>query len=45
MNFLLDENVPRDACKLLREKGHQCRTIADYNLADDYSCENHIYMH
>jgi hypothetical protein len=29
LNFLLDENVLRDACKLLREKGHHCRTMAE----------------
>ncbi len=29
MKFVLDENVPREICKLLRERGHQCNTLVE----------------
>ncbi len=27
MNFVLDENVPRALCSILKQEGHQCTTL------------------
>jgi hypothetical protein len=41
VRFKLDENLPREACDLFREAGHNALTVPDQGLTGAADAESH----